>query len=169
MKQGIVFTGVPSTEELVSSPGFPSKNRLRKGAVAVIECVQEIPCDPCELACPFGAIKVGKPITNLPVLFEDKCRGCGLCIPPCPGLAIFLVDTTFSKDKALLEFPYEYLPLPRVGSEVDAVDREGNIVTKAKVLKVKNPKKYDHTAVVSIGIPKEFVQEVRSIARKQKA
>jgi len=167
MKRGIVFTGVPSMEELVSSPGFPSRNRLKKGAIAVIECVQEIPCDPCELACPFGAIKVGRPITNLPVLFGDKCRGCGLCIPPCPGLAIFLVDTTFSKDKTLLEFPYEYLPLPKVGSEADAVDREGNIVTEARILKVKNPKKYDHTPVVSIAIPKEFTQEVRGIARKQ--
>lgn len=168
MKEGIVFTGTPSIKELVNSPGFPSKDRLRRGTVAVIECVQEIPCNPCELACPFGAIKVGTPITNLPVLFEDKCKGCGLCIPPCPGLAIFLVDTNFSEKEALVGFPYEYLPLPKAGSRVDAVNREGNLVTEAKVIKVKNPKEYDHTPVLFIAVPRKFAQEVRGIAKEKR-
>jgi len=164
IRSGIEVTGVASIEELKNSPGFPSEKRLKKGPVAVIECVQEIPCDPCEKACPFGAIKVGKPITNLPVLYEDKCVGCGRCIPFCPGLAIFLVDTTFSETEALIKFPYEYLPLPKVNSLVDAVDREGKVVAKAKVVKVETSDKYDHTAVISIAIPKRFVHEVRGIA-----
>ena len=164
INSGIVFTGIPSIEELKSSPGFPSEERLKKGPVAVIECVQEIPCDPCEEACPFEAIKVGKPITNLPILYEDKCVGCGKCIPFCPGLAIFLVDTTFSKTEALVKFPYEYLPLPKVNSLVDAVDREGNIVTEARIIKVDSSDKYDCTVVVSIAIPKRFAQKVRGIA-----
>lgn len=163
IRSAIVLTGVPSIEELKNSPGFPSEERLKKGPVAVIECIQEIPCDPCEPACPSGAIKVGKPITNLPVLCEDKCVGCGKCIAFCPGLAIFLVDTTFSKTKALIKFPYEYLPLPKVNSWADAVDREGNIVTKTRVVKVESSDKYDRTAVVSIAIPKRFAHKVRGI------
>ena len=82
--------GVLSPEGLAKLPGMPSKERLEQGAVAVIECAQEIPCDPCEGACPAGAIHVGELITNLPALAADKCTGCGLCIPVCPGLAIFL-------------------------------------------------------------------------------
>lgn len=89
MREGIAYTGIPSLEELINSPGFPSEEEMKKRPIAVIECVQGIPCNPCETACPFGAIEVGEPITNLPRLLTDKCQGCGLCIPACPGLAIF--------------------------------------------------------------------------------
>ena len=46
MTEGVRFTGVPSAEELMKA-GIPSKERIRQGRVAVIECVQEIPCNPC--------------------------------------------------------------------------------------------------------------------------
>lgn len=88
MNQGIRYTGCPSREELENSPGYPSSERVRKGPVAVIECVEEIPCNLCEAACPYGAIEVGEPIINLPTLLEDKCTGCGVCIASCPGLDI---------------------------------------------------------------------------------
>ncbi len=90
MLQGVKTRGYPSLQELESAPGYPSPGRLEKGPVAVIECIEEIPCNPCEQACPQHAITIGKPITNRPHLDEDKCIGCGLCIPRCPGLAIFL-------------------------------------------------------------------------------
>ena len=31
-------------------------DRIRKGPVAVIECYEEIPCDPCRTSCPKKAI-----------------------------------------------------------------------------------------------------------------
>lgn len=163
MGKGIDSTGVPSIEELKKTPGFPSEKRLMEGPVAVIECVQEIPCNVCEEVCPFGAIEVGEPIINLPKLDEEKCRGCGKCVASCPGLAIFVVDYTFSQDEALISLPYEFLPLPNVGSIVDAADRYGRVVTKGRVVKVVDGKKFDHTAIVSIAIPKKYINEVRSI------
>jgi len=156
--------GVLSPEELAKLPGMPSEERLEQGAVAVIECAQEIPCNPCEEACPKGAIRVGEPITNLPVLASDKCTGCGLCIPVCPGLAIFVVDMTYSDREATLQLPYEFLPLPEKGEMVTALDREGRAVCSARVVKVLNPKKFDHTPVITIAVPKDQAMNVRNIA-----
>ena len=156
--------GVLSPDELAKLPGMPSKERLEQGAVAVIECAQEIPCNPCEEACPAGAIRVGEPITNLPVLASDKCTGCGLCIPVCPGLAIFVVDMTYSDREATLQLPYEFLPPPEKGEMVTALDREGRAVCSARVVNVRNPKKFDHTPVITIAVPKDQAMNVRNIA-----
>jgi len=134
--------------------------------VAVIECIQEIPCNVCEKVCPRGAIRIGKSITSLPQLNQDRCTGCGTCIPFCPGLAVFVVDATFSTKEALVSFPYEFLPLPRIGSEVWASDREGKIVARGKVVRVLRRDRFDDTAVVSISIPKKYVQCVRGIGRR---
>ena len=161
-------TGTISKKDLEASPGYPSKEDLRKGPIAVIECTEEIPCNPCETVCKKGAIVVGEPITNLPRIDPEKCTGCGLCIPACPGLAIFLVDLTFSNSEAAISFPYEYIPLPKEGDEVEAVNRKGEVVCKGKVLKVRNPKSYDHTSVITITVPKEYVDEVRGIKRLKK-
>ena len=163
MSKGIDETGVPSMEELEKCPGFPSRERLMKKPVAVIECVQKIPCDACEVACPHGAIKVNT-IASLPELNENMCMGCQVCIPFCPGLAIFVVDYNFSENEALISFPYEFLPLPKNGSMVVATDRLGRVVTKGRAVKVLERKRFDYTVVVSIAVPKKFVHEVRGIA-----
>ena len=47
----LVNTGYLEFEELNEIQKLPSKERYEKGPVAVIECVQEIPCNPCEAAC----------------------------------------------------------------------------------------------------------------------
>lgn len=158
--------GVVSLSELRSSPGYPSAERLESGPVAVIECIQEIPCNPCESACRFSAIVVGKPITNLPKLVESKCRGCGECIPACPGLAIFLVDRTYSATEASISMPYEYLPLPEIGSVVDVLDRRGERVCSGRVIRIANPQRNDNTAVVTVVIPKRYSEQVRNFRTK---
>ena len=79
-------------------------------------------------------------------------------------IVIFVINYNYSKDEALIIFPYEFLPIPKVGSLVDATDRTGQVVTKAKVVKVVKNKKYDHTLLVSITVPKKFVHKVRGIA-----
>jgi len=161
--EGIAMRGYVTLEELKGTPGCPGDERLQRGAVAVIECVQEIPCNPCEAVCPYGAITVGEPITNLPVLDGDRCCGCGLCLAACPGLAIFLVDMTRGPGEAAVSFPFEYLPLPGAGARVAAVNRSGDIVTEGTVLSVKNPHRNDRTPIVTITIPREFAMEVRGI------
>jgi len=58
--------GALSVEEVKNCPGWPGEDCLESRKVAVLECVEDIPCNPCEVACPAGAITVGSPITNLP-------------------------------------------------------------------------------------------------------
>ena len=117
MNNRIGQDGIIDIDKLKKSIGFPSEERLAKGPVAIIECPEEIPCNPCESICPQAAIKVGKSLTNLPVFREEKCNGCTLCIPRCPGMAIFVVDLTYSKNEAIIQFPYEFHPLPAVQDE----------------------------------------------------
>jgi Fe-S-cluster-containing hydrogenase component 2 len=158
--------GVITREELVQFNQIISDERYKKGPVAVIECIQEIPCNPCEAACAQGAIKIGMPITELPILDEDLCTGCSICIAKCPGLAIFMVDKTYSPTEALISFPYEYTPLPEKDEIVEAVSRAGVVMSKAKVIKVMNPKSFDRTPVVTIAVPKDMADEIRSMKRK---
>ncbi|HBD64373.1 MAG TPA: 4Fe-4S ferredoxin [Clostridiales bacterium] len=165
MEYSLKTTGAPTLEELHKSPAFPSHDRLRKGPVVIIECIEEIPCNPCEASCSKGAITIGESITNLPEIDFEKCIACGMCIAACPGLAIYIKDYTYSDTNALLSFPYEYYPLPNEGDIVEAVDRHGKSVCNARVVKVRNPKANDHTAVVTIEYPKEFFEEAVSMKR----
>ncbi len=156
----------PSTHDFIKLPGYPSAKRMLRGMVAVIECEQEIPCNPCEASCPRKAIIVGIPITNLPVLNEDACIGCGLCVASCPGQAIFMVDLTYSDTTAVVGFPYEYLPLPHVGEIVKTVSRDGIVLGDGRVTKIMNNKMTDKTNIVYVEVDKKIGEEVRSIARK---
>jgi len=162
---GITATGIASKEELKRSPGYPCEEDFERGTIAVIEGVQEIPCNPCETACRQGAIVVGEPITSLPRFDAGTCSGCGLCISACPGQAIFLVHLHYSEAESLVSFPFEYVPLPKEDSIVNATNRAGEIVCSGRVTNVRLARGFDHTAVVTVAIPKEFAHGVRGIER----
>ncbi len=153
-------TGIP-TDDMIRS-AFPPVERINRGRVAVAECYQNIPCNPCQSSCGFSAITVGEDINNTPKVTFDKCVGCGACLTKCPGLAIMLVD---GRNEDCIEFsiPYELLPLPEVGETVDALDRSGEYVTEAEVTQVLNQKGFDRTPIVRFRVPREHLYTVRNI------
>lgn len=143
--------------------GIPSLDDLNKKPLAVIECFECIPCNPCEKSCPFGAITIGETISNKPILDASKCKGCGLCISHCPGLAIFVIDMNFTSKTALVKIPYEFFPIPIEGSEVQCLNRLGEVITVGNIHQVRITSSYNKTYVIEIEIPKEFAMEVRNI------
>lgn len=160
-------TGFLSEEELKTGPGIPSEARRRKGAVAVLECLEDIPCNPCEASCKYDAITVGEDITTPPRLTEDNCVGCRSCVPICPGQAIFIVDESLPDNRATLELIYEYRPLPEKGENVIALDRAGQELGEAVVTAVKQTKKMDQTATVIIELPRDWSMTARAIRLKR--
>ncbi len=159
-------TGVLTEEELQDSPGIPSVSRRRKGVVAVIECLEDIPCNPCESSCKVGAIVVGEDITGLPHLDEDKCIACRTCVHICPGQAIFMVDESLDNGRATVMIPYEYRPLPAEDEIVWALDRSGKKMGDARVIKIRQTKRMDATATVTIEIPSDWSMQARAIRLK---
>jgi len=166
MPQNSTITGYLSEEELKSGPGIPSQARRRKGPVVAIECLEDIPCNPCESSCNVDAIFVGEDITNLPHLDEDKCVACQTCVYICPGQAIFMIDESLPADRATVMMPYEYRPLPEKGDVVTALDRAGRELGTATVVKIRQTKKMDQTATVTIEVPREWSMLARGIRHR---
>ncbi|MBU7032732.1 MAG: 4Fe-4S dicluster domain-containing protein [Theionarchaea archaeon] len=133
-----------------------------KGKIAIIECVEEIPCDPCVVACPSGAISMDS-LVSRPRLLAEKCQGCGACIAQCPGLAIFVVDFGYSDDEALVMLPYEFYPLPEKGERIELLDREGE--KRGEGIIVKKVSHKNQTAVLSVAVPRKLAMQVRQVRR----
>ncbi len=149
-------TGVLTEEQLQELTPEP------KGKIAIIECVEDIPCDPCVTACPTGALALDS-LVDIPKFDPEKCEGCGLCIAECPGLAIFVVDFDYSDEEAVVMLPYEFIPLPEKGEKVDLLDREGKKCGKGKISKVRTHK--NKTTVLSVIVPKRLAMQVRHVRR----
>ena len=135
--------------------------KTRPSAIAVIECHEQIPCDPCRTGCPKGAISFSGDIASLPQIDPEKCIGCGLCVARCPGQAIFLVGKEEGQEWGQVTVPYEFLPMPKSGETVDLLDRHGQVVSAGRVDKVMVPDSFDSTAVVTLDVPARDCDTVR--------
>ncbi|MEO0078227.1 MAG: 4Fe-4S binding protein [candidate division WOR-3 bacterium] len=156
-------TGVLPERELIARKLVPSRSRLDAGPVVVVECIEQIPCDPCAHACPRSAITVGPNLTDTPRVDFDKCNGCAICVARCPGLAIFVVNRAYSETEATVTLPYEMLPRPTEGSRVTLLDRAGRPVGRGRVVRMRDTKVQDRCAVVTVTVPKRLLNAVRGI------
>jgi Fe-S-cluster-containing hydrogenase component 2 len=145
-------TGVLFKEEIQC----PTKKQLEKG-IAILECIQEIPCNPCVESCPVHAISM-KDINAPPVTDFEACIGCTKCVGVCPGLAIFVVKV--KGDKAWVTLPYEFVPVPKVGDVVKALDRAGAVQGNALIKKVVRNGK---TMVITVEVDGSLAMDIRNI------
>ena len=160
----IEVDGVPTPEVLKTS--IPTDERLGKKPVAVHECYQDIPCDPCVYSCPVKCISM-ESLVAIPQIDHERCTGCGLCVAACPGIAIFLLERKGGFGYVTLA--YEFLPLPETGEIVEGLDRRGNVKCEARVEKVYSLPGIDkktRTTLVKIRVPQEQLMEVRFFRRR---
>ncbi len=150
--------GYLSDDEIEKYPGVTHKI----GVHPVMECTQNIPCNPCQDACPKHCIKIGQKITSLPAVDPSaQCIGCGMCVASCSGQAIFLVNETFDDFYATIMLPYEFLPLPKAGDIGTALGRNGQPCCQAEVVSVKSSPAFDHTNLLTMKVPKEYAMKAR--------
>lgn len=158
ISKSLLKKGYLTDEEVIKYPGVKSM----KGIHPVIECSQNIPCNPCQDACPKKCIKIGAKITSLPVVDEkSECIGCGMCVASCSGQSIFLVNEDYEEESTSITLPYEFLPLPEKGMRGIGLDRSGKEVCEAEVVDVKSLPAFDHTNLLTIKVPKEMGMKVR--------
>jgi hypothetical protein len=77
-----------------------------------------------------------------------------------------MIDESLPDDKATVMMPYEYRPLPEKGDVVTAMDRAGLELGKATVVKVRQTRKMDQTATVTIEVPRDWSMLARAIRIK---
>ena len=150
--------GYVADDEIERFPGVTHK----VGVHPVMECTQNIPCNPCQDACLKHCIRIGENITSLPVVDPDvDCIGCGMCVASCSGQAIFLVDETYEPGFATVTLPYEFLPLPEKGEKGYGMSRSGEKICEAEVVSVRTSKAFDHTNLLTIKVPADMAMKAR--------
>jgi Fe-S-cluster-containing hydrogenase component 2 len=123
--------GFHRRDELEELDVLPPEDTVKEKRVALIECVEEIPCNPCAVVCRLDAIEKEDLCTPGTVDWE-KCSGCTMCVAVCPGLSIFLQQ--IKDGKGYVTMPYEVLPAPKVGMTVQLMDRSGTVVGEGKIV-----------------------------------
>lgn len=161
----LMRTGIPSKDNLKMK--LPQSEEIfNKGPIAISECFQKFPCDPCVKGCPFDAISEEGNINNLPYVDFEKCTGCAICVSKCPGLAMFVVQKNYTDSTSLVTLPYEFLPKPMKDQTVLVLNREGTEICEGIVKRVIDGKIQDKTTVVTVEVPKEYFLETRNIKVK---
>lgn len=162
LSQTLLKKGYVADVELSHFPGAGIPENSKKRIRPIIECTQNIPCNPCQDACAKGCIKIGSSITRIPAIDEEvDCTGCGMCVVSCSGQAIFLVDETFTEDEAAITIPYEFHPLPSPGDVGFAYNRSGGVLGEARVVSVKKNRACDETALLTMQVSKEWTMQAR--------
>ena len=162
ISENLLAKGYVADDEIERYPGVTHA----VGVHPVMECTQNIPCNPCQDACAKGCISIGDNITSLPVVVPgSKCIGCGMCVASCSGQAIFLVDEETEPGFGTVTLPYEFLPLPEAGEKGIALGRDGQKVCDCEVVSCKTAKAFDHTNLLTIKVPSDMTTKARFYKR----
>jgi len=150
------FVSKPFNQDLKSEDFKDKEQRV------IIDCPQDIPCNPCEKVCPTKAIIVGKEINQPPDYDPAKCIGCGKCLSACPGRAILMVQYNYSDTASKVTMPFEFLPEPDVGKELELLNRDGQFVCNGTVLRTRLFDDKDKCSLIEVEVPKAHAFGVRA-------
>lgn len=157
-------------EMIAQSPPDPIYTEIierEKGIFPIFHCNQKIPCNPCTTVCPQHQIATKDDlITELPYFKDEKeCLGCGECVAVCPGLAITLIDYRKDKENPIVTFAYEMgTSKLEVNDSITVMSNKGEL-GQYKIDKVRVLKKYPHTQLVSIKLPKNIAKKAIGITK----
>jgi thioredoxin reductase/Fe-S-cluster-containing hydrogenase component 2 len=158
VSESLLTKGYVADEEITRFPGFRKQVKVHP----VIECTQNIPCNPCQDACKKGCISIGDNITSLPISVEgSECINCGMCVASCSGQAIFLVAEDTEPGFGEVTIPYEFLPLPEKGDKGYGLSRSGQKLCDVEITNVRTSKAFDGTNLVTMKVPMEYIDKAR--------
>lgn len=147
--------------KVIEKPFLPTSERMNEKGFVQIDCLYGFACNPCQFACPHGAITKSSTST-VPNIDFDKCIGCMDCVYQCPGLAIF----GYNLKKDWLFLPIEYDANEK--AEVYLIDNNGKILGEGIIEKIlKKPNKTNIARVKSITIHNEELVTVRGFIVKE--
>ncbi|BDX36894.1 hypothetical protein CYCD_02490 [Tenuifilaceae bacterium CYCD] len=145
---------------ILDKPHQATAERKEKKPFVQIDCLYGFACNPCEFACPHGAITKTSTST-VPQINYDKCIGCMDCVYQCPGLAIF--GYSYAKDLLFLPIEYEV----QEGAEVFLVDNNGKKLGEGVIEKIlRKPNKTNVARVKSNTIHGDELINVRGFIVK---
>lgn len=159
MSKPFESTGIASREMFKNL--LPSDERRAKGPYIVMECYEEIPCNPCVTSCTFDAVQM-EALNKCPSVDYEKCTGCSNCVSHCPGLACFVINETIGGGKIDITIPYEMLPVPKKGDQVEVLGRDGAVVGKGEIVRVLSGARMDHTNVVTMRVNEDLLYDARN-------
>ncbi|MCD6346719.1 MAG: FAD-dependent oxidoreductase, partial [Bacteroidales bacterium] len=146
---------------ILDKPKMPDHDRMNQKGFVLIDCLHGFACNPCEFACPHGAITKTSTST-IPNIDFTKCIGCMECVYQCPGLAIF----GYNPKKDWLFLPIEYHT--EANQAVYLVDNEGEIVGEGIIEKIlKKPNKTDIARIKTLTIHGDDITQARGFIVKK--
>ncbi|MFQ3580186.1 MAG: FAD-dependent oxidoreductase, partial [Bacteroidales bacterium] len=146
---------------VIQEPYKPSRERAEQKPYVIIDCLYGFACNPCEFACPHGAITKTSTST-VPAIDYEKCIGCMDCVYQCPGLAIF----GYAEKKNWLFLPIEYNV--DEGAEVYLVDNNGQKVGEGIIEKILvKPNKTNVARVKALNLSGEELTKARGFIVKE--
>ncbi len=150
-----------SMQRLQEFVGIP-KQIQRKRFVAALECIEDIPCNLCETACPDSAIRINRRAVPATFLIESSCTACGKCLKACPAQAAVMLHEPLDAASSKIVFSCRSGERYHAGELVKLVNRKGESLGSARVIEHFK----DDIELVQVEVPAHLVWQARGIQKQ---
>lgn len=141
--------------------GVP-KELHKQRQIASIECIESIPCNLCEEACPTQAIEINRLKNKF--LIEANCTACGLCLQACPSNVPIMINEKEGQSSSTLIFPLGAQVPRKTGELATIVNRRGDTLGSGRVQKIEE----GQVSLIQLDVPSHLAWEAREIKRARR-